>query len=128
MLPSVVARLVPDGVEVESARSFAQASRQLRERPPEAMIVNVGPSPLPWRELQRLCSEHDPPIPVLFESCVFHDAIEAGLARLTSSGHFLEKPYSIADLRREVDWLVHLAEAGCQAAPQPEQDGDGSSN
>ncbi len=118
VLPAVVARLVPSGVEVESARSFREASRRLRERPPEALIVNVGPSPLPWRQLQELCASHRPPIPVLYESCVYHDPVEAGLGQLSPCGHFLEKPYSIDQLRREIDWLVDQAEARCQAPEQ----------
>lgn len=123
VLPAVVARLAPAGVEVESALTFAEASRQLQERPPGALIVNVGPSALPWRKLHELCSHHRPPIPVLYESCVYHDASEAGLGRLSAREHFLEKPYSLAQLRDEVEWLVHLAgnqgvEAADGAAPE----------
>ncbi len=116
VLPTVVARLVPEGVEVEEARTLADASRRLREHPPEAMIVNVRPASAPWEELRELCEHHDPPIPVLYESCVFHDPAEAGLGRLSSCGHFLEKPYTIAQLRDEVEWLVREAESHCREA------------
>jgi DNA-binding response OmpR family regulator len=115
VLPAVVARLVREDVEVESARTFAEASRQLREHTPEALIVNVGPSALPWQKLHEFCTRHQPPIPVLYESCVYHNATEAGLGRLSPWGHFLQKPYSIAQLRSEVDWLVHQAESSSRA-------------
>jgi DNA-binding response OmpR family regulator len=95
---------------VEAARTLADASRQLRDHPPEALIVNVRPASAPWEKLRDLCERHDPPIPVLYESCIFHDPAEAGLGELSSCGHFLEKPYTIAELRCEVEWLVREAE------------------
>ena len=125
VLPTVIARLVPKGVEVEEAHSLADASRRLREHPPEALIVNVRPSSAPWEELRDLCEHHDPPIPVLYESCVFHDPAEAGLGRLSRCGHFLEKPYTIAQLRREVEWLVREAESHCAGAANAAPDKDG---
>ena len=113
VLPSVVARVAPAGVEVESARTLADASRRLRDHPPEAMIVNVRPASAPWEELRDLCEHHNPPIPVLYESCVFHDPADAGLGQLSRCGHFLEKPYTISELRKEVEWLVREAGNHC---------------
>jgi DNA-binding response OmpR family regulator len=124
VLPTVVARLAPAGVEVEAARTFAEARRRLHDHPPEALIVNISPAALPWRQLHEICSQHEPPIPVLYESCVYHDAVEAGLGRLSPSGHFLEKPYSIAELRNEVDWLVQQAEENGNAGAAAEPGGD----
>ena len=125
VLERVVARLAPADVEVESARTMADASRLLREHPPEAMIVNVRPASAPWEELRELCESHDPPIPVLYESCVFHDPAEAGLGDLSPCGHFLEKPYTLAELRDEVEWLVREAENHCSKPADAEPGDDG---
>ena len=109
VLRHVVERLVPADVEVESADTFEQAYSVLCAHPPDAVIVNLGPSPLPWRELQSCCHEHEPPIPVLFESCVFATAEEAGLDEVSGIGSFLSKPYHTDQLRSEIDRLVTLA-------------------
>ena len=109
VLPALVRRLAPPGVDVECAATFEEARLRLTERPPEAMIVNLTPAELPWWELQILCQEHCPPIPVLFESCVHHSPDEAGLESLSSSGRFLEKPYSLPQLRAEIERLVEVA-------------------
>ncbi|MFQ5349297.1 MAG: hypothetical protein ACE5EG_02510 [Thermoanaerobaculia bacterium] len=124
-LEAVVTRLVPEGVEVESASTFGEAQRRLRERPPEALIVNVSRAGLPWKELQDFCCLHDPPIPVLYESAVHGHPSEAGLERLSPSGRFLEKPYSIARLRNEIEWLMRAAAASVdpQLGRDPGNDG-----
>ena len=125
MLPTLVARLAPAGVEVEAARTVADASRRLRERPPEAMIVNLRPASAPWQELRYLCESHNPCIPVLYESCVFNSPAEAGLGQLNRCGHFLVEPYTIAELRSELGWLVHEAEHSCNQRASDGQGGDG---
>lgn len=113
VLPSLVRRLAPLGVDVESAATFAEARRRLSQRPPQAMIVNLTPADLPWQELQSLCQGHSPPIPVLYESCIYHSPGEAGLASLNHTGRFLEKPYSMEELRGEIERLVRaVAEEG----------------
>ena len=106
VLPSLVRRLAPPGVDVESAATFDEARLRLTQDPPEAMIVNLTPAELPWQELQNLCQDHSPPIPVLYESCVHHSPGEAGLAALATNGHFIEKPYSLPQLRAEIERLV----------------------
>ena len=110
VLPSLVKRLAPPGVDVESATSFAEARLRLEKSPPQALIVNVTPAELPWREIQVLCQEHSPPIPVLYESCVHHSPDDAGLAALNGTGRFLEKPYSLDELRAEILRLMTAAE------------------
>lgn len=109
VLPSLVRRLAPQGVDVESAATFDEARLRLRQRPPQAMIVNLTPAELPWQELQSLCERHSPPIPVLYESCVHHSPDEAGLALHNPSGRFLEKPYSMEKLRNEIQRLIQDA-------------------
>ena len=117
VLLSLVRRLAPDGVEVESVATFDEALKRLALRPPQALIVNVTPSELPWSELQRLCQKHSPPIPVLYESCIYHSPLEAGLGSLHGTGHFLEKPYSLAQLRSEIERLVGMAATGSPPDP-----------
>lgn len=109
VLTSVVRRLAPLGVEVECVATFDDALRRLAVRPPQAMIINLTPADLPWSELQELCQKHSPPIPVLYESCVHSSPVDAGLGALNGSGHFLEKPYALADLRAEIERLVETA-------------------
>ena len=111
VLLSLVRRLAPAGVEVESVATFDDALKRLALRPPQALIVNLTPSDLPWDELQRLCEKHKPPIPVLYESCVHRSPLDAGLRVLNGSGSFLEKPYSLAELRQEIERLVETAAA-----------------
>ncbi len=106
VLPSLVRRLAPAGVDVVSAATFDEARQRLEQSPPKAMIVNLTPAELPWHELQNLCQRHSPPIPVLYESCVYTSPDEAGLSSLSNSGRFLEKPYSLDELRHEIERLI----------------------
>jgi DNA-binding response OmpR family regulator len=117
VLRQVVERLVSSEVEVESADTFDEAYDVLCGRPPDAAIVTLGPSELPWRKIQRCCFEHQPPIPVLFESCVFHDAEEAGLDDLDDLGAFLTKPYHTAELKGAIDGILRIAERTRPSAP-----------
>ena len=119
VLLSLVRRLAPQGVKVESVATFDEALKRLVLRPPQAMIINLTPSDLPWAELQRLCQKHSPPIPVLYESCVYRSPLEAGLGSLDGTGNFLEKPYSIAELRSEIERLVEMAAVGSRPDPDP---------
>jgi DNA-binding response OmpR family regulator len=110
VLLELVRRLVPPGVVIESATSFDQALLLLLENPPDAIIANVGPSDLRWKRIQDLCHEHQPPIPALFESCVFDSPAEAGFNDLDAWSHFLPKPYHAADLEHELQRLLAAAE------------------
>jgi DNA-binding response OmpR family regulator len=112
--------MVAADVEIDSATTFDEAHRELCEHPPDALIVNLGPSELPWRELQRRCREHVPPIPVLFESCVLRSPQEAGLEELDAYSAFLRKPYHAQELRIHIERLLRLAsgeETGVAAEP-----------
>jgi DNA-binding response OmpR family regulator len=118
LLRDLVARLVSGDVEIESAETFAEADRILEGRPPHAVVVNLGPSDLPWREIQRRCQSHDPPIPVLFESCVFESVEEAGLRELNGFSSFITKPYHAEELKTQIDRLLRIAGGvGGPAAP-----------
>lgn len=101
----LVSRLAPE-LEIETADSFDEARQALCTHPPQGLIVNLTPSPLPWGDLLQSCREQDPPIPVLFESCVYRSPQEAGIDGLCELGSFLAKPYSLDELRRQIQWLV----------------------
>ena len=120
VLPSLVKRLAPPEVDVQSAATFDEARLRLRESPPQALIVNLTPAELPWQELQDLCQAHSPPIPVLYESCVHRSPNEAGLKSLTGHGHFLEKPYSMPELQAEIERLVRVASDQSRDADSPD--------
>jgi DNA-binding response OmpR family regulator len=111
VLLALVKRLAPEGVQVESAATFDDALKILALRPPQALIVNLTPADLPWDELQRLCERRSPPIPVLYESCIYRSPLDAGLGELKTD-HFLEKPYSLTVLREEITRLVEAAAEG----------------
>lgn len=110
LLKSLVARIVPDGVYVESAFTFDEAQRRIESDPPDAVIINVAPTDLPWSGIQTLCHGHDPPIPVLYESSVWDSPSEAGLEDLDGHCHFLKKPYSAEQLKQELQRLLLLAD------------------
>ena len=117
VLPALVRRLVPQGVVVEVASDFDHAVAVLAAQPPDAVIANVGPSDLPWEDLRKFCQEHHPKIPVLFESCVFRDAEEAGLGPLNHSAYFIRKPYAYEELRAQIRRLLDHA-ANAQDTPK----------
>lgn len=116
ILRRVVERIVSAEVEIESAETFDDAHREICDHPPDAVIVNLGPSDLPWHEIQRCCHEHNPPIPVLFESCVCRTPQEAGLEELDPYSAFLPKPYHAQELRDHIERLLRLA-SGEKADP-----------
>jgi len=110
VLPCLVRRLAPPGLEVEEASSFEKAVTVLMADPPDAVIANIGPSELPWQELKDFCQNHTPKIPVLFESCIFQSPDDAGLDDLSHTSFFLNKPYSTEELRTAIRLLVKWAE------------------
>ena len=112
VLPYIVNRLVPEDVQVETVKTFDEARERLQRDPPDAVILNIFPSNLPWTGLQALCHGHNPPIPVLYESSVWENLEEAGLEDDNGHSHFLKKPYPIEELRAELKHLLMLAAEG----------------
>lgn len=110
VLRSVVQRVAPPDVAVESAESFDEALARLCEDPPDALIVNISPIDLPWTELQAACRQADHPIPTLFESCIHRSAEEAGIETGDDYTAFLAKPYPLNALRARIEWLVRTVE------------------
>ena len=109
MLPALIERLAPPGVEVEIASTYDEAKCTICGRPPSAVIVNLGPADLPWHELHECCRTQSPPIPVLYESCIYHSPDEVGIGCLDEDCTFLTKPYSVAELRIQLERLLKQA-------------------
>ena len=115
LLPWTVRRLVPPDVEIEIAASSVDALRVLRERPPDAAIVNVDPGGPPWQEIGRLCLETRPPIPVLYESNVFRNASEA-CVELRRGVAFLPSSARTPELRGALERLLAGRDPGARPA------------
>lgn len=109
ILPFVVRHEAPPDVEIEAVLSLADAERVLREHPPDAAIVSLTPAHLPWREFQHLCASRQPPVPVLYESCLHAGPRDAGLDPADGYAAFLHKPARRTELRAALERL--LAEA-----------------
>jgi len=120
LLISLIKRILDNSVDLEEVSTFDDALAALEQRPPEAVIANIGPDGLPWRDFQDACQTHAPKIPVLFESCVFHSPEEAGLGPLNHSCFFIEKPYHATDLREQLERLVRYNEDRTKGSKTPE--------
>lgn len=120
LLVSLIQRILDGRIELEEVATFEDALQALESRPPEAVIANIGPDGLPWREFQDACQGRSPKIPVLFESCVFHSPEEAGLGPLNHSCFFIEKPYHAADLKEQLERLVRYSDYQANSTRPPE--------
>ena len=120
LLISIIKRILDGQVDLEEVSTFDEALVALEQRPPEAVIANIGPDGLPWRDFQDVCQGHSPKIPVLFESCVFHSPEDAGLGPLNHSCFFIEKPYHAADLKEQLERLVRYNEYKAKGSETPE--------
>ena len=104
LLTWVARRLVPGGVEVETATAVEQAREILRDDPPDAVLLNVKQATGPWREIARACRCRRPPIPTLFHGGVCLDPAEAGI-EVDDHSFFTESLCA-----RDLDRLIHAAE------------------
>jgi DNA-binding NtrC family response regulator len=120
LLISLIQRILDGQVDLEEVSTFDEALEALEQHPPEAVIANIGPDGLPWRQFQSVCQSHSPKIPVLFESCVFHSPEEAGLGPLNHSCFFIEKPYPASDLKEQLHRLVRYSESQSKAGKRSE--------
>ena len=109
LLAWMVERLAPPGTQVVGFTSFDDARRALLENPPDAAVVCVTAARPPWREFGRLCASRRPPVPVLYESCVFSSAEEAGLEVASGDVRFLRTPASRTDLTDALARLLNDA-------------------
>ena len=110
VLPALIRQLVPQDVDVDTTASFDEAIKELSNKAPDALIVNVTPAQLPWGRLQDLCHNHQPrPIPVLYESCVFDSPRAAGIDDLNGHSSFVTMPFHADELRGYIYRLLDLA-------------------
>ncbi|HSM15089.1 MAG TPA: hypothetical protein VLA66_13560 [Thermoanaerobaculia bacterium] len=110
ILPLRVGREVPPGVEIVATTSVREAERLIRFDPPDAAVVSLTPASVDWPAFQRLCARHQPPIPVLYESCVHSAAAEIGLEAGDGYAAFLPKPSPAGELRLALVRLLEEAE------------------
>ena len=103
---------LPVGTAVELVGDFEAAEQRVRDDPPDAAVVSLPPAALPWREFQHLCATRTPPVPVLYESCVYGCPSAAGLDEGDGYAAFLPKPASRQELARALDSLLAAARRG----------------
>jgi len=94
------------GLEVEAVACLHEAEEIVRRRPPDAAVVSLPPAHLDWREFQHLCAVAEPPVPVLYESCVHAGARDAGLEPIEGFALFLPKPAPSVELHQALLRLV----------------------
>lgn len=117
----MVERVSPPGTEVVGFTAFDDACRALLENPPDAAVVSLTSAHLPWLEFRQLCASRRPPVPVLYESCIFSSVEDAGLERASGDARFLRTPASRADLKEALVGLLDAArEARSEPAPSAE--------
>ena len=109
VLAWMVERLSPRGTDVVGLTSFDDARRALLENQPDAAVVSITSTHLPWREFQELCESREPWVPVLYESRVFTSATEAGIALLRSHVLFLHTPAPIPEFEEALAGLLGAA-------------------
>ena len=106
ILQGLVRHEFPDGLEIASAQDLHEAEELLAAEPPDAAVVSLPPARLPWREFQHRCASHEPPIPVLYESCIDADAKDLDLAPGDGYAAFLRKPAARTELRSALEALL----------------------
>ncbi|HQR44649.1 MAG TPA: hypothetical protein PK598_01380 [Thermoanaerobaculia bacterium] len=106
LLAWMVERLAPPGTLVTGLTSFDEARRVVQEDPPDAAVVSLTSAHLPWREFARLCAAARPRVPILWESCIFGSAEEAGLDPAEGDARFLRTPASRTILKEAVERLL----------------------
>ena len=92
-----------------SLTSFEEACRLLLENPPDAAVVSIPPARLAWCDFQKLCATRKPPVPVLYESCVYASAVEAGLEPVEGPARFLRKPIPRSEFAEALEALLTAA-------------------
>jgi hypothetical protein len=108
LLAHVIRHELPEA-ELLTVPDFAAAEACLCADAPEAAIVSLPPADVPWRDFQRLCASHRPPVPVLYESCLYPSADAAGLGPADGYAAFLSKPAGRTELRRALEELLGAA-------------------
>lgn len=115
----VLGKLCPSETELLSLASFEEAMRLLRDDPPDAAVVSMPPAEIDWKAFQHLCASASPPVPVLYESCVFESPREMGLDPFEGYAELLRKPASPYALRDAMRRLLELAGEGHVVGSRP---------
>jgi hypothetical protein len=113
ILPWLLGHEFPgEGLTVECVQSLGEAELKLVDGPIDAALVSVPPAALPLREFQHACARQEPPVPVLYESCVAERPEDLGLDPGDGYAAILRKPATRADLRAAVEALLDQARRG----------------
>jgi hypothetical protein len=110
ILPWLVEHASTPGTVVQAVRSVEEAERAVRERPPDAAVVSMPHAQLPWARFQHLCAVQQPPVPVLYESCIHRSVRDAGIDPDDGVALFLHTPAHRAELERALADLLELAQ------------------
>lgn len=109
LLPWIVRHELGEDAEIVAVRTFEDAERAVRERPPDAAVVSLPPAHLPWQKFQHLCATRVPPVPVLYESCVPPEKADFTLDPGDGYAAFLLKPACRRELRAALESLLAAA-------------------
>jgi len=107
----LVARLIPQCVEIVRVGSFDEADSYLREQPPDAAIFNLSPRHLDWRALIDRCVYHRPAIPFLCCTVFENDEERDGPVPCRPKDYFT-KSISKDDFRALLERLCAESGAG----------------
>ena len=109
ILPWLVEHTAGKGTVVHAVKTVEEAERVVVERRPDAAVVSVPHAMLPWARFQHLCASQQPPVPVLYESCVHASAREAGIDPDDGVSFFLRAPVKHADRARALQDLLAVS-------------------
>ena len=109
--------LCPKGTEVVGFTSFDDACRAMLANPPDAVVVSITSAHLPWRPFRDVCKGQTPAVPILYESCVFASAEEAGLEPGTTRARFLHTPAPMAEFEEALASLLDAARESVHSSP-----------
>jgi len=110
VLPWQVQRLSGPAVDVRAVDSFEEALGAVLDESIDAAVVSVSPARLPWNRFQSACARCQPPVPVLYESCLFTTAEELGISPVEGWASFLSKPATRLELEEALRALLAEAE------------------
>ncbi|HQQ76148.1 MAG TPA: hypothetical protein PLB01_02245 [Thermoanaerobaculia bacterium] len=105
----MVERVAPHGTVVAAFTSLAEAACAFSAAPPDAAVVSLTGPHAPWREFRDLCASRRPLVPILYESCLYASAEEAGLEPTSRPVLFLHTPAPFAEFQRAVAELLAAA-------------------
>lgn len=109
ILPWRVRHALGERHEVIATGCLEEAEQLTHSRHPDAAVVSVAHASLPWSSFHDLCTAANPPIPVLYESCLPGGLAALGIVEGTSGSSdvaLLTKPASQCDLAKALERLL----------------------